>query len=459
MSKSVALLLILVLAVSWLILVKPAFSYASETENTWVSKAPMQQARGGLGVAVVNGKIYAIGGSTQRGGPTLEGYNEPYSGGIVSTNEEYDPATDTWTYKASMPTPRRSFAIAVYKNKIYCIGGATAYSDYSDVNEVYDPATDTWETKASIPTARVGLQANVVDGKIYLIGGLPNGTLNEVYDPEKNTWTTKAPMPRAVGFVSAVVDNKIYAVGTYYNGGYISTTQIYDPDTNAWSTGAPPPSSISGGGQAAAAVTTGEIAPKRIYVFGVTPSATEPRYFVRVYDPENDSWTFGADPPTIRKMVSVGVVNDMLYIIGGMTIDWLGYKMPYATNEQYTPFGYGTIPPSVSVVSVYNSTANSVSLNFTVNKPYAWLAYSLDGKENVTINGNTTITGLTDGLHNITVYANDVYGIGGASETSYFTVTSEAETETFPTIIVVATVATAAVLSVGLLLYFKKRNR
>jgi hypothetical protein len=310
-----------------------------------------------------------------------------------------------------------------------------------------------------MPTARVGLQANVVEGKIYLIGGLPNGTLNEVYDPEKNTWTAKAPMPKAVGFVSAVVDNKICAIGSYYYSGnysFISITQIYNPNLDAWSTGASPPSSITGGGYAAAAATTGVIAPKRIYFFGITASGGgELPYFVRVYDPENDSWMFGADPPAIRNMVSVGVVNDILYIIGGLTYDRLGYQMPYATNEQYMPIGYGTIPPSISIASVENSTVNTVSLSFTVNKPHVWLAYSLDGKDNVTITGNTTITGLTSGLHNITVYAKDEFENIGASETISFTMA----TEPFPSApVAAASVATVAVVGVGLLVYFKKRK-
>jgi hypothetical protein len=57
----------------------------------------------------------------------------------VGTNEEYNPTTDTWTTKASMPTPRIDFAITVYQGKIYCIGGTTDYYSYSNLNEVYDP--------------------------------------------------------------------------------------------------------------------------------------------------------------------------------------------------------------------------------------------------------------------------------------------------------------------------------
>ena len=81
------------------------------TNPAWASKASMQVARSGLGVAVVNGKIYAIGGA------------DGSSAGFSSTNEEYDPTTDTWAFKAPMPTPRSDFGITVYENKIYCIGG------------------------------------------------------------------------------------------------------------------------------------------------------------------------------------------------------------------------------------------------------------------------------------------------------------------------------------------------
>jgi hypothetical protein len=455
MGKIAALLLVLVFLVGLcIIVVKPASSSAVVVENSWTSKAPMHVARAGLGVAVVNGKIYAIGGSTRSGGGGTRSGPLPYTGGVVGTNEEYDPAADTWTFKAPMPTSRVGFATAVYQNKIYCIRDET--------NEVYDPATDTWETKTPMPTPRSYITANVVSDKIYVIGGDSNGTLNEVYDPTTDTWTTKAPMPTAsYAYASAVVENKIYIIGGMFAS---NLTQIYNVENDSWSQGAPLPSSTVYG---ASAATVGVNAPKRIYVLGQDFNFPEPPYINLVYDPENDSWTFGAAVPTNRLSLAVAVVNDMLYAIGGYTETYpdgiwswpYGPSVtPYVTNEKYTPFGYGTVSSKLSVVSPENKTyvTSDVSLAFIVNKPALWMGYSLDGKDNVTITGNTTITGLTSGLHNITLYAKDGFENTGTSETVTFTV---AEPEPFPTTLVAAASgASAAIIGKGLLVYFKKRH-
>jgi hypothetical protein len=324
--KSAALLLALAfLTASCVMVAKPAFSSSAVvTENTWVTKTPMPTARGYLQVAVANEKIYSIGGS-----------------GPIGTNEEYDPATDTWTTKTSMPNPQQSFAIAVYQGKIYCIGGLSL--GMSADNKVYDPVNDSWETKASMPTARYGLQANVVNGKIYCMGGVrwlgynqgaEQLNNNEVYDPSDDTWTTKASMPNPAGYVSAVVDNKIYVIGP-------ELTQVYDPDTDSWSIASPAPINITAGGAngvaAAAAATTGKIAPKRIYVYDGAS--------LQVYNPLNDTWGLGANPPTSRQYLGIAVVNDILYFIGGFTYAPPGFFNDYATSEQYIPFGYRTISP------------------------------------------------------------------------------------------------------------------
>ena len=119
-----------------------------------------------------------------------------------------------------------------------------------------------------------------------------------------------------------------------------------------------------------------------------------------------------------------------------------------------------TTPPFITVLSPESGTltSNEVSLTFTVNESTPWMAYSLDGQENQSIAGNTTLFDLADGLHNLVVYAEDASGNVGASEIVQFTVeTSEPEPlpEPFPiwAVVVILIVAGAAAT---LLIYFTK---
>jgi N-acetylneuraminic acid mutarotase len=360
MKKSATMQLIfLFLAVSCIVAAKPVWA-PSAIENSWVTKTPLPQTAGGLRAAVVNGKIYAI-------------------GGVV--NYEYDPAADNWTAKKPMPTARTYFGIAVYQNKIYTIGGSLEWNPSSgsipsDANEVYDPLTDSWETMEPMPTNRSGLNANVVNGKIYLIGGRTVGpqyltvALNEVYDPATNSWTTKKPIPIAVvSCASAVIDNKIFVIGghaEFHDPLNIDTNQIYDPETDTWSLGASLPTVVL---DAAAGATTGVKAPKRIYVIGGTlDGSIEGTNVTQAYDPENDTWTFAASMPTARAWLAVAVADDMLYAIGGSPE---ALMIPFlTTNEQYTPIGYETspeqqiepFPTPLIVASVVTVAAISIGL-------------------------------------------------------------------------------------------------
>jgi hypothetical protein len=470
MRKSVTLLIVLVfLTASCLSVSKPAFSSASGVaENTWTQKAPMPTARGGLGVATVNGKIYAIGGI---GGEISAAIGTVlYSSGFLNTNEAYDPITNTWETKASMPTARDNLAIATYQNKIYCMGGVTGMTTvpyagtgmllpaylWSTINEVYDPATDTWKTKTPMPSApHAQLTANVVDGKIYLLGGLTTQPVM-VYDPATDTWNnTQTEKLRdswnkvsdGNQFASAVYSNKIFALSYYIGFNSDKALLIYDSSGESWNLGSPAPSEAQYG---VAAITSGFVAPKRIYFLGYSCNYA--------YDPENDSWQIGVPMPTLRVYFSSVMVDDKLYVIGGYTSTSKSgfFTISSAVNEVYTPFGYGSVPPLVSVVSpdnkVYNTT--SVDLFFAVNKPALWIGYSLDGQDNVTVSGNTTLSELSNGLHNVTVYARDEFENTGASETISFSVDVP-----FPVVpVAVASVAVVAVVIAVLLLYFKKRK-
>jgi hypothetical protein len=101
----------------------------------------------------------------------------------------------------------------------------------------------------------------------------------------------------------------------------------------------------------------------------------------------------------------------------------------------------------------YNST--NFQLDFTISEDASWIGYSLDDQTNVTIRGNTTLTGLSSGSHSLRIYASDTLGNAGSIETVYFTVT-----EPFPAIPVFAiSVTTITLFSMTLTVYFKKRKR
>src|SRR2546425_902173 len=90
----------------------PKYSVATGS-GTWTARASMPTARVGLGVAAINGILYAVGGDP-RGQP---------SGGDAATVEAYDPASDTWTAKASMPMARGFLGVAAINGTLYAVGG------------------------------------------------------------------------------------------------------------------------------------------------------------------------------------------------------------------------------------------------------------------------------------------------------------------------------------------------
>jgi hypothetical protein len=81
-------------------------------------------------------------------------------------------------------------------------------------------------------------------------------------------------------------------------------------------------------------------------------------------------------------------------------------------------------PPTVSVLSPAERTysTSNVPLIFTINESTSWIGYSLNGQISPEITGNTTLTDLSDGLHNIVVHACDNAGNVGSSNATSFTV-------------------------------------
>ena len=95
--------------------------------------------------------------------------------------------------------------------------------------------------------------------------------------------------------------------------------------------------------------------------------------------------------PNATEIDNSGISN-MPYVIDANNTDHYPLMEPF-TSTFYANYLLETTPPKISILSPVNQTYNesSVPLVFTVDKTVNWTGYSLDGQQNVTITGNTTI--------------------------------------------------------------------
>ena len=162
-------------------------------------------------LAVVNGKIYAIGGDL-----------------FQDANREYDPKTNSWKLLVPMPTARQHINCGVYENEIYIAGGLTSWKNITQKHEVFNTTTNTWSEKAAIPYLVQNASVVTIDSLIYVIGGAGAkeniwGDVRavETYNINTNSWKHVTELPQLLFGTAAIVVNKdIIVLGgqTYLNG-------------------------------------------------------------------------------------------------------------------------------------------------------------------------------------------------------------------------------------------------
>ena len=197
--------------------------------DTWIQKADMPAPRGG-GTCVVDGKIYLIGGANKK----------QWRSEIVDV---YDPATDTWARAKSMNHARSGAAISVVNGKIYAMGGTgwpqipNHPGPFLSSIEMFDPKTNRWSEKTEMPAPKSRHTASVINGKIYVIGGGFQGngpyiylSTVEIYDPETDRWTREPDMPIGKsGHEAEVINGEIYIFGGSSAGVWapLTTVEVY----------------------------------------------------------------------------------------------------------------------------------------------------------------------------------------------------------------------------------------
>ncbi len=299
-----------------LILLLSLFGFSQE----WHYRRQLNFPRTGLSCQVVNGRIYAIGGKTERQ--------------VLGICEEYDPVRDTWVVKRPMPTPRYGAVSGVWENKIYVIGGDTSpfFSSPTNVIEVYDPERDTWEKINSfLPTPRSGIGGCALGPYIFIMGGSKRGEhvtdTVEVYDILGNSWLIKKSMITPRMHFAAVAERRIYALGGLYQGP-ISLCEGYNESLDFWYPIRRLP--------CARFLTAGCAYEGKIFLIGGITGQGKPSNKVKFYIPEMDTWV--EYPPINRARAGLGActLNGEIYAIGG---DSMG--VPLGITEMTQPSGIG----------------------------------------------------------------------------------------------------------------------
>jgi hypothetical protein len=248
-------------------------------------------------------------------------------------------------------------------------------------------------------------------------------------------------------------DERIYSLAATSDGGCILAGYIiavngsyYEGDVDAW------------------LVKTDE--------YGTDPYLVPPEIYIdspqnRTYNADDISLNFTVDEETtwIRYRLDG---QKRVTITGNTTLSGLddgSHRLVLYANDtdgnvgvsEEIVFTVDTIAPTVSILEPESKTYNvtEVSLNFTVDEPCSEIMYCLDGQANVTISGNTTLTELTNGAHNITVYVTDIAGNTGKSETINFTVAKEVDLTPW----IIAVIAIAVIAAVTVFIYYTKRRR
>jgi N-acetylneuraminic acid mutarotase len=213
------------------------------SSKTWSQVSPMSRARKGLAFAndEASGLLYAAGGMDCL--EDCSGIPVEY----LATFEVYDPATDVWTSLPPMPTPRTDLSLAVLNSKVYAVGGcggdgavqSAKDCDPLSVMEMYDPDTQTWSSKGELVFPRHGFNLAVYGSQLIAAGGSSASGIDtasvatnltktvDVYDTSSDTaWypLTVMPDPRE----GLVAGNLLVGISMLLVSGEAADTTLQD---------------------------------------------------------------------------------------------------------------------------------------------------------------------------------------------------------------------------------------
>jgi serine/threonine protein kinase/N-acetylneuraminic acid mutarotase len=224
----------------------------------WLEQPHMLQPRAAAAAAVVGDQIIVTGGVDT-------------NGALLNTTEIFDG--NSWTLGAPIPTARQMLAAASDGKLVYAVGGTNGNSDLATV-EAYDPAAKTWTPLPDLSQPRSDLGVAIVDKRLIAVGGMSTGQVLKsvaALDLVAKTWAGLPDMSTARhGMAVDTVEKSVYAVG--------GSTGVGDNQTTA-------------------SAETLQLPARKV------PAS---------------QWRSLPDAPTARLMMAWAVLNDKIWIMGGL---------------------------------------------------------------------------------------------------------------------------------------------
>lgn len=286
----------------------------------WEIVASLNQPRGRIAAAVLDGVIYAIGGNT-------------VPGTIFDVVEKFDPDSGVWVEVAPLNHPRTYAAAAAANGYVYVFGGRIDAATPEPHVERYDPYSDEWidvtEMTAPLTPPREGLQAITVGDEIWVIGGYTTATGYignvDVFDPMTETFTGQliSVGPR-VGHAAVVKGNIIRVLGGVYFSVLDEHLSFQDP---LWVNKEPM--------QDARLDLAAAIVGDSLLAIGGS-NGSEPYNTVECYRFSTGTWSY-ADPMNYYRETHAAVdLDGDIYVIGGYGGD--GIRHEYLSSVEMLPW-------------------------------------------------------------------------------------------------------------------------
>jgi len=202
-----------------------------------------------------------------------------------------------------LPTPRGAGPAEVWHDDVYFFGGSNTWGGRDKLYPLvtrYDGLN--WSEMDSIPDSNVwGITSVLIGSEVFLLGGWPAGaSLLRKLDLSNGTWTYLTPSPNSAtwGIAAEQVNGSIYLFND------TGSVYVYDTSGDSWSIG-------TKNSTTAFRALSSTVWEEEIYLIGFRDSD-----FYK-YSPANDSWTQLADTPYPVAACAMGLLNGMLYCVGG----------------------------------------------------------------------------------------------------------------------------------------------